>query len=105
MNIKLSKGPKYILNIIDNCFDVLETFDLKAKKDILNLLVESAYGEGDTIEIKLLNSKIVENQKKMFCSQIFSNSSEILNFSTQKTNNNALSSEKGSRCSHDSGAC
>lgn len=102
MNTKLSKGAKYILNIIDNCFNIFETFDLKSKKDILNLLVESAYGEGDTIEIKLLNTKIAENQKNMFCSQIFSNSSEISNFSTQKTNNNVLSSEKGSRCCYDS---
>ena len=56
-NTKLSKGAKYILNIIDNCFDIFETFDLKSKKDILNLLIESAYGEGDTIEINLLNTK------------------------------------------------
>lgn len=102
MNTKLSKGAKYILNIIDNCFDTFENFDLKSKKDILNLLVESAYGEGDTIEIKLLNTKIAENQKKMFGGQIFSNSSEISNFSTQKTNNHVLSSEKGSRCRNDS---
>lgn len=80
MNTKLSKGAKYILNIIDNCFDIFETFDLKSKKDILNLLIESAYGEGDTIEINLLNTKISENQKKSI----------------------VLSSEKGSRCRHDS---
>lgn len=79
MNTKLSKGAKYILNIIDNCFDIFETFDLKSKKDIVNLLIESAYGEGDTIEIKLLNTKISENQKK----------------------NLVLSSEKGSRCCYD----
>lgn len=102
MNTKLSKGAKYILNIIDHCFDVLETFDLKSKKDILNLLVESAYGEGDTIEIKLLNTQIAENQKKMLCSQNFANSCHNLNSSTDKTNNNVLSLEKGSRCSYDS---
>lgn len=102
MNTKLSKGAKYILNIIENCFDIFETFDLKSKKDILNLLVESAYGEGDTIEIKLLNTKIAENQKKMLCSQNFANSYEILNLSAEKTSNNVLSSEKGSRCCNDS---
>ncbi len=102
MNTKLSKGAKYILNIIDNCFDIFEAFDLKAKKDILNLIIESAYGEGDTLEIKLLNTKIAENQKKMFCNQNFANSYNILNFSTQKTNNKVLSSEKGSRCRNDS---
>lgn len=72
MNTKLSKGSKYILSIINNCFDVFETFDLKSKKDILNLFVESAYGEGDTIEINLLNTKIPENQKKMICNQLLS---------------------------------
>lgn len=104
-NTKLSKGAKYILNIIDNCFDVFQTFDLKSKKDILNLLIESAYGEGNTIEIKLLNTKIAENQKKMLCSQSFANGCNILHLSTEKTNNIMLSSEKGSRCSYDSSAC
>ena len=105
MNTKLSKGSKYILNIIDNCFDIFETFDLKSKKDILNLLVESAYGEGDTVEIKLLNTEIAENQKKMLCNQSFVNGCNILHLSTEKTNNIMLSSEKGSRCCYDSCAC
>ena len=102
MNTKLSKGAKYILNIIDNCFNIFETFDLKSKKDILNLLVESAYGEGDSIEIKLLNTQISGNQKKMLCSQSFVNGCNILHLSTEKTNNIMLSSEKGSRCCYDS---
>ena len=100
-NTKLSKGSKYILNIIDNCFDIFETFDLKSKKDILNLLIESAYGEADTIEINLLNTKIAENQKKMLCSQSFVNGCNILNLGTEKTSHNVLSSEKGSRRSND----
>ena len=104
-NTKLSKGAKYILNIIDNCFDIFETFDLKSKKDILNLLIESAYGEGDTIEINLLNTKIAENQKKMLYSQSFVNGCNILNLGTEKTSHNVLSSEKGSRCCYDSSAC
>lgn len=102
MKTKLSKGTKYISNIMDSCFDVFETFDLKAKKDILNLLIESAYGEGDSIEINLLNTKISEYQRKMFCSQIFVNTYDSLNLSKQKPNNYMLSSEKGSRCSYDS---
>ncbi|MCI8760746.1 MAG: recombinase family protein [Clostridia bacterium] len=102
LNTKLSKGEKYILNIIDDCFDILETFDLKAKKDILNLLIESAYGEADIIEINLLNTKIAENQKKILCSQSFVNCCNILHLSKEKTNNIMLSSEKGSRCSYDS---
>lgn len=112
MNSKLSKGAKYILNIIDNCFDIFETFDLKSKKDILNLLIESAYGEGDIIEINLLNTKISENQKKIICNQTFSrkrniNSNTKVNTEIEKakSGNIVLSSEKGSRCGHDSCAC
>lgn len=86
LTTKLNIGSKYILNIINNCFDVFETFDLKTKKDILNLFVESAYGEGDTIEINLLNTKILENQKKMICNQL-------------------LSSGKRCRCGYDSSTC
>ncbi len=72
LSTKLKKGSKYTLNIINKCFDTFETFDLKTKKDILNLFVENAYGEGDTIEINLLNTKISENQKKMICNQLLS---------------------------------
>ena len=100
-NTMLSKGEKYILNIIDNCFDIFETFDLKSKKDILKLLVESVYGEGNSIEINLLNTKITENQKKMLCSQSFVNGCNILNLGTEKTSHNVLSSEKWSRCCND----
>lgn len=109
MNTKLSKGAKYILNIIDHCFEVFEAFDLKSKKDILNLLIESAYGEGDMIEINLLNTKISENQKKMICNQTFSrkcnlNSNIKVNTEIEKakSGNIVLSSEKGSRRSNDS---
>lgn len=72
LSTKLRKGSKYTLNIINKCFNTFETFDLKTKKDILNLFVENAYGEGDTIEINLLNTKISENQKKMICNQLLS---------------------------------
>ncbi len=102
INTKSSKGAKYILNIINNCFDIFQTFDLKSKKDILKLLIESAYGEGETIEINLLNTKIPENQKKMICSQIFTNGCENSNVTTKQTKNSMLSSGKGSRYSNDS---
>ena len=67
-----SEKITYIENIINNCFDIFETFDLKTKKDILNLFVESACGEGDIIEINLLNNKISEYTKKMMCNQLLS---------------------------------
>lgn len=79
-NTKLNREEKYILNIIENCFDIFGTLDLKSKKDIVNLLIESAYGEGDIIEINLLNTKITEKQKRYI----------------------VLSSEKGCRQSNDS---
>ena len=79
-NTKLNREEKYILNIIENCFDIFGTLDLRSKKDIVNLLIESAYGEGDIIEINLLNTKITEKQKRYI----------------------VLSSEKGCRQSNDS---
>ena|GEM_PF-4598647 len=64
-----NKGSKYVLNIIDNCFDTFEDFDLKSKKDIMNIFIESAFGNGDTIEINVLNTQMKEEQKKMICNQ------------------------------------
>lgn len=70
LNTSESKGAKYILNIIDNCFDVFDELDLKSKRDILKLFVEKAYGDGDTVEVELLKTNIPEKQKKLFCNQV-----------------------------------
>lgn len=109
MHIKLSKGTKYILSIINNCFNIFETFDLKSKKDIIQLFIESAYGEGDTIEIKLLNTKISENQKRIISNQTFikkcntySPITELYSIDKEKFETILLSSGKGSRCCNDS---
>jgi len=61
-----AKTSKFILDIIDNALDEFNNFDLKYKKDLLNIFIESAVGEGDTVEIKLLNTKIDESKKKGF---------------------------------------
>lgn len=58
------KTAKDILKIIDNSFDIFDTFDLKTKRDIAKLFIESIYGNGDTIEINFLNTKLDETIKK-----------------------------------------
>ena len=63
---KEAKVAKFVLNIIDNCFDVFEKFDLKYKKDLMNIFIESAYGDGENVEINLLNTNIEESRKKVF---------------------------------------
>ena len=63
-NIK-SKTSNDILKIIDNSFDIFNTFDLKTKKNILSLFVEKITGEGDKVEIYLLNDSD-SNLKKSY---------------------------------------
>lgn len=57
---------KDILKIINNSFDIFDTFDLKSKRDIANLFIESMYGNGTDIEINFLNTKLDETHKKIF---------------------------------------
>lgn len=57
---------KDLLKIIDKSFDVFHTFDLKTKRDIVGLFVEKIYGEGENIEIFLLNTKISDSKKNLF---------------------------------------
>lgn len=61
-----AKTAKFVLDIIDNCFNVFEKLDLKYKKDLMNIFIESAYGNGDKVEINLLNTNIEESRKKVF---------------------------------------
>lgn len=60
------RTANFILDIIDNAFDMFYSFDLKFKKDLLNIFIESIKGDGDSIEVKLLNTKIDESKKKVF---------------------------------------
>lgn len=61
----LADASKNVLKVIDNCFDIFNYFDLKTKRDILKLFIESAYynEETDKIEINLLNGKIEQDNK------------------------------------------
>ena len=58
-----SKTASDILKILDNCFNIFNDFDLKTKRDISNLFIESIYGNGDEVIINLLKTTIDENKK------------------------------------------
>lgn len=60
------KTAKDLIEIIDNSFKLFDLYDLKTKRDITNLFIESIYGEGENIEINFLNTKIDESKKKLF---------------------------------------
>ena len=68
-----STGADLVLKIINNCFDNFDSFDLKFKKDIMKLLIKDIIGNGDTIEVNMLNTKIEENTKKLFSDMIEEN--------------------------------
>ena len=57
---------KDILKIIDNSFNIFNSFDLKTKRDIVGLFIENIIGNGDNIEINFLNTRIDETKKKLF---------------------------------------
>ena len=60
-----AQAAKDIINIIDYSFKIFDTFDLKSKRDIAGLFIESIYGSGEDIEINLLNTKIDDLKKKV----------------------------------------
>jgi len=57
---------KLVLDVINNYFTIFNSFDLKSKRDLMKLLIESVDGNGDTITVNILNTKIGENKKKLF---------------------------------------
>ncbi len=67
-NIKEKETTRNILKIIDNSFKIFNYYDLKTKRDIVSIFIERIYGgeKKDEVEIKLLNTKISENAKKLF---------------------------------------
>ena len=69
-NKNISKENLNILEIVDNCFDVFDEYDLKTKRYIMNLLIESAYYNSQTekIEVNLSNNKIDESEKNFLIS-------------------------------------
>lgn len=79
---------KDLLKIIDNSFNVFQTFDLKTKRDIVGLFIEKIYGDGENIEIYMLNTKLEDSKKKFFIPTI----SKVEN-----SFDNCLSSDKVSK--------
>ena len=61
-----SKTASLILDIIDNSLKTFEYLDIKSKKDILRILIEDMRGSGQNVEVKLLNTKINETDKRLF---------------------------------------
>lgn len=57
---------KLILDIINNYFKTFNYLDIKTKKDILRLLVKDMRGNGQNVEVKILNTKISQNDKRLF---------------------------------------
>lgn len=59
-----------ILKIIDSSFQTFELFDLKSKRDIARIFIESIYGCNNYVEINLSNTIIDDFQKKILISTI-----------------------------------
>lgn len=53
-------------DIIDNCLKTFKCLDIKSKKDILKLLIEDMRGSGKDVDVKILNSTISQNDKRLF---------------------------------------
>lgn len=61
-----SKLASLVLDIINNCFKTFEFLDIKTKKDILRIFIEDMKGSGQNVDVKLLNTKISKNDKRLF---------------------------------------
>lgn len=61
-----SKTASLILDIINNCLKIFEYLDIKSKKDILRILIEDMRGSGQNVDVKILNTKISQNDKRLF---------------------------------------
>lgn len=61
-----SKSASLILDIIDNCLKTFECLDIKSKKDILRIFIEDMKGSGPNVEVKILNTRINQTDKRLF---------------------------------------
>ena len=59
-----------MLDIIDNCLYYFDELNLKTKKDILRILIKDIYGNGDKVEVNILNTKIEESTKRLFANTV-----------------------------------
>ena len=55
-----------VLDMIDNCLKTFDYLDIKSKKDILKVLIEDMRGSGKNVEVKILNTRIDQNDKRLF---------------------------------------
>lgn len=55
-----------ILDIINNCLKSFDSLDIKSKKDLLRILIEEMKGSGKNVEVKILNTKIKQTDKRLF---------------------------------------
>ena len=79
-----SNTAKFILNIINNCFDRYNELTLKDRKDILNMFIESAYViNSHSVELNFLNTKLDETLKKWYYNSSL-NKKENINGKVQK---------------------
>lgn len=72
------KTVKNILYIIDNSLKIFECYDLKTKRDIAKIFIGDIVGEGKEVTINFLNTKINEDQKKLFIPSFAENSNFFL---------------------------
>lgn len=61
-----SKTASLILDIMDNCLKTFEYLDIKEKKDILRIFIEDMRGSGQSVDVKILNTKISQSDKRLF---------------------------------------
>lgn len=57
-------------DIVRSCFKTFESLNIKSKKDILKILIEEMTGDGRNVNVKLFNTKINENNKRLFTDMI-----------------------------------
>lgn len=67
-NSKNSIESINVLDIINNCFSMFDYLDIKMRKDLVRMLIGEMKGDGKNVEIKLLNTKINDNSKRLFYS-------------------------------------
>lgn len=61
-----TKTASLILDIIDNCLKSFDNLHIKSKKDILRILIEEMKGSGQNVDVKILNTRINQSDKRLF---------------------------------------
>lgn len=80
---KERKTDELVLDIINNYFKTFKYLNIKTKKDILKLLIEDMRGSGKNVHVKILNTEISQNDKRLF--------SDVFEETTNKKDLNVVS--------------